>query len=217
MANKCTSQSIVEAFTHYILKNGEAPKSVYSFCDENNWKEQDFYAHFSSFFQVESEVYYQMYTQTEGLLKKEKAFKKFDAQNKLLTFYFTFFEVLTSNRSLVLTLISNHKNKLDSLNVLKKVRVHFKEMVRDLDIETMELPHQMLEKFKEKGIEEAAWGQLLLIWQFWMEDTSAKFEKTDVYIEKSVKAGFDLLQTPPLNSVIDLGKFLFKEKIQNNA
>ena len=46
-----------------------------------------------------------------------------------------------------------------------------------------------------------------------MDDTSASFEKTDVFIEKSVNTSFDVLQVTPLKSVIDLGKFLFKEKM----
>ncbi len=49
-----------------------------------------------------------------------------------------------------------------------------------------------------------------------MDDTSASFEKTDVFIEKSVRASFDLIDTTPLKSLVDLGKFLYKEKIHMN-
>ena len=51
----------------------------------------------------------------------------------------------------------------------------------------------------------------MLIMKFWMEDTSPAFEKTDVLIEKSVQAGFEMINTKPLESIIDLGKFLWKE------
>jgi hypothetical protein len=49
--------------------------------------------------------------------------------------------------------------------------------------------------------------------KFWLDDSSAAFEKTDLYIEKSVNASFDLLNTIPLESVLDFGKFLVKEKM----
>jgi hypothetical protein len=49
--------------------------------------------------------------------------------------------------------------------------------------------------------------------KFWLDDDSAAFEKTDIYIEKSVKASFELLNVAPLDSLIDFGKFIFKEKI----
>jgi hypothetical protein len=52
--------------------------------------------------------------------------------------------------------------------------------------------------------------------KFWLDDNSKGFEKTDIFIEKSVNASFDILDTTPLKSVIDFGKFLFKEKINPN-
>ena len=45
-----------------------------------------------------------------------------------------------------------------------------------------------------------------------MNDNSADFEQTDVAIEKSVKVIFDVFATKPLESVLDFGKFLFKER-----
>ena len=44
-----------------------------------------------------------------------------------------------------------------------------------------------------------------------VKDDSKDLEKTDLFIEKSVNASFDLIKTKPPESVIDLGKFLFKE------
>ena len=49
-----------------------------------------------------------------------------------------------------------------------------------------------------------------------MDDTSPAFEKTDIFIEKSVNTSFDVLNVVPLKSIIDFGKFIFKEKMQMN-
>ena len=46
-----------------------------------------------------------------------------------------------------------------------------------------------------------------------MEDASAGFEKTDVVIEKSVNTIFDVFENTPLDSILDFGKFLYKEKM----
>jgi len=59
---------------------------------------------------------------------------------------------------------------------------------------------------------EGAWIQFLFILKFWLEDTSKSFEKTDIIIEKSVNTVVDLLDTKPLESLLDLGKFLWKER-----
>jgi hypothetical protein len=53
----------------------------------------------------------------------------------------------------------------------------------------------------------------LITIKFWLDDTSAAFEKTDIFIEKAVNTSFDLVNIKPLESLIDLGKFLFKEKM----
>jgi hypothetical protein len=62
-----------------------------------------------------------------------------------------------------------------------------------------------------KAIQESAWVQFLFTLKFWMEDGSAALRKTDIYIEKSVKLSFDLMNIT-INSLIDFGKFIFKEK-----
>ena len=50
-----------------------------------------------------------------------------------------------------------------------------------------------------------------------MSDNSPGFEKTDVAIEKSVNAIFDIFETTPLESIIDFGKFLFKENFGSKS
>ena len=60
---------------------------------------------------------------------------------------------------------------------------------------------------------EGAWIQTLFLLKYWMDDNSAGFENTDIAIEKSVRAIFDVFDTQPLESVLDFGKFLWKEKM----
>ena len=48
---------------------------------------------------------------------------------------------------------------------------------------------------------------------YYSQNESKDFEKTDLFIEKSIAASFELTSTTPLKSVIDFGKFIFKEKI----
>ena len=52
---------------------------------------------------------------------------------------------------------------------------------------------------------------MVFILKYWKDDGSAGFEKTDMVIEKSVRAVFDVFETTPLESVVDFGKFLWKE------
>jgi hypothetical protein len=80
----------------------------------------------------------------------------------------------------------------------------------------LDVKQEQLEKIQDRSLKETAWFQLLITMKFWLDDTSTSFEKTDIFIEKSVNTTFDVLDVAPLKSVIDLGKFLFKEKFQMN-
>jgi ubiquinone biosynthesis protein COQ9 len=52
----------------------------------------------------------------------------------------------------------------------------------------------------------------LSIIDFWIKDDSKLFEKTDTLIEKSVNTTMDWMARTPLDSLFDLGKFLFQNR-----
>jgi len=56
--------------------------------------------------------------------------------------------------------------------------------------------------------------EILFTMKFWLDDTSEAFEKTDIFIEKSLNTGFELIDTKSLHNIIDLAKFLYKEKVK---
>ena len=208
-----SKQDILSMYMDYVLEHNQEPSSVYKFSKENNFEEALFYESFASFEAIKSSVFLAFFEHTMTLLAKSDEFADFDPKDKLLSFYYTFFEMLTANRSYVVYALKNEKNKLNVLKSLKELRSSFKNFVNGLGIEKLELKQERLEKFQDNAISESAWAQLLFTIKFWLEDTSASFEKTDVFIEKSVKASFDIMNITPIKSVLDLGKFLFKEKM----
>jgi len=137
-------------------------------------------------------------------------------RSKLLSFYFTFFELLTANRSYVLYALQQHKNQLKNVMLLADVRKKFKNYIGEITTDDFRIQIERFQEYQEKATTESLWIQFLLTLKFWMDDSSAGFEKTDIYIEKSVKAAFELMNITPIESLIDFGKFIFKEKIQKN-
>lgn len=211
-----TATDIVSHYMEYVLDHNEQPKSVYTFAKANNFEESLFYNHFGSFEAIEKQVFKAFFDNTISVLEKNDDYNVYDTRNKLLAFYFTFFENLTANRSYVVYALSKHKNSLKNLTVLSELKRHFSKYIDQLGIETLDIKQAQIEKFQTKAISESAWIQLLIIMKFWLEDNSQSFEKTDIFIEKSVNTSFDVLNIQPLKSVIDLGKFLFKEKMHMN-
>ena len=207
-----TNQDILGFYIDYFLENNKAPHSVYKFAKQYNFEEAEFYANFSSFEQIEKTFFTSLFQQTMGLLEKSEDFESYDARTKLLSFYFTYFEMLTANRSFTVTLLKEDKNKLKSLSKLTELRKHFKQFFDTLEIEKIDLKQEKLIEFQEKTMSEMAWFQFLFTLKFWIEDTSLSFEKTDIFIEKSVNTSFDLMDIAPLKSLIDFGKFMWQEK-----
>ena len=208
-----TKQNIVSYYMDYVLEHGEEPKSVYAFAKANNFDEEKFYKQFGSFKAVQNYVFQAFYDNTVNALHKSEDYLQFDARNKLLSFYFTFFENLTANRSYVLYALNKHKNKMKGLDVLSNLKKSFTSYIDQLDIETLDIKEERIDKFQKRALRESAWIQLLLTMKFWMDDSSAGFEKTDIYIEKSVNTSFDVLNIAPVKSLIDFGKFIFKERV----
>lgn len=208
-----TKNDLIEFYMDYVLEHNEQPKTVFAFAKQNNFEEAIFYRHFGSFQALEEGIFKAFFDNTHVILEKSEDYNSFDARNKLLTFYYTFFENLTANRSYVVYALEGHKDSLKKLKTLSALKKAFSDYIDDLGIETFDVENDRLEKLQKRSIKESAWFQLLVTIKFWLDDTSASFEKTDIFIEKSIKASFDLIDTTPIKSIIDLGKFLFKEKM----
>lgn len=212
--NKVISkEDSVSMYMDEVLEKGQKPKSVYHFAKENDFTEAEFYTFFGTLEGLEKEIFRLFFVNTVDLLHKNADYQEYDMKNKMLSFYFTFFEILTANRSYVLQSLKLDRNPLKNLVQLTALRESFKEYVAEILTDDYRLEVEKLQKFQEKGIQESAWLQLMMTIKFWMDDDSAAFEKTDIFIEKSVNASFELMNVAPLNHLIDFGKFLFKEKI----
>lgn len=96
---------------------------------------------------------------------------------------------------------------------LKGLRTHFKSFATDLIELDNSSKSSKFTQFQPSVFSEAAWVQLLFTIKFWMEDASPNFEKTDVLIEKSINTVFEVFDNTPVEQLIDLGKFLFKERM----
>jgi len=218
MAKKKTisEKDIISYYMKYVLEHNEQPKSVYKFSKENDFEEANFYEFFASFEAIQKHIFKAFFDNTITALNKSEDYQSFDARNKLLSFYFTFFEILTANRSYVVYALEQFKSSFKNLSHLSELKKSFTHYIDDLDIETLDIKQEQIDKIQRRALQESAWLQLVLTVKFWLEDTSASFEKTDIFIEKSVNTSFDVLNIAPLKSVIDLGKFLFKEKMHMN-
>lgn len=211
-----TKEDIYTFYMEFFLEEGEAPKTVYQLAKRYNFNETKFYEFFGNLKGIEKSIFESFFDQTIELLSNSEEYAEFNGRNKLLTFFYTFFEILTANRSYVLAILEKDKNSPQLLKKISSIKSKYIEFIETLEIERLDLKNAKIEKIMGRSLEESLWVQLILCLKFWLEDDSAGLEKTDIFIEKSVNTGFDLLNIQPLKSVLDLGKFLFHEKIHMN-
>jgi hypothetical protein len=211
-----TQDQLVSKYMETILEDGR-PSSVYSFAKKHQISEAEFYNFYGNFDALEGDIFTTFLQRSIELIEKSEEYGAFDTRNKLLTFYYTFFETLKANRSYVVTSLGSEKSNLETLKKLGSMRSVFKKYIGQLEWDLLDLKQERMNQIQNKAVAEGAWLQLLLTLKFWLDDSSAAFEKTDIFIEKSVHATFDLLAVKPLQSILDLGKFLVKEKIYNKA
>lgn len=215
-----SQQKILELYSNYVLRNNKKPLNVFTFCEDHEISETDFYFYYANFEKLESDYLRFFMEETLRLIAEEENYHQQNAKHKMLSFYYTFFEQLTMNRSLVIYLLESDKNNLQNVKKLLPLKKDFQLFIRSLDISEPMMENTTesmakIERLKNKGIEELYWGHFMATLKFWLDDTSSNFEKTDIFIEKSVDTSFEFLEVKPLKKLVDLGKFLFKE-VKNN-
>jgi hypothetical protein len=210
------SKKIAEQYITHILEHGKQPESVYMFCKTLKIKETDFYDEYNSFKQVEAQIWRDLLDESIKTAQKEDIYASYSAREKLLSVYFTHVEMLKSRRSYLLKVWDKMEKPLTLRKnaQLTEAQHLFYDFANELlieaqgskEIESRQIP------FIVQRYPEFFWKKYLFVIEFWMNDDSRHFEKTDTIIEKVVNTTFDWLGHSPIDSLIDLGKFLYQNK-----
>ena len=212
--NKISASEIITFYMDYVVEHKSKPDSVEDFAKIHQFDDVTFYEYFSSFKDVEKSIYNVLFENSLVILKQTPEYQNFSKKDKLLSLYYTFFENLALNQEYIKQSLNGLENQLKALSVFSLLRHSFTDFIDELNLETLNLNVDSIESIQKKTIRESAWIQLLFTMKFWLDDTSEAFEKTDIFIEKSINTSMELLDTKSLQNIIDFAKFLYKEKVQ---
>ncbi len=215
MAN---AEKIQNSYIDYVLTNGEEPKSVYNFAKQLKISEADFYKIYGSFDAIEKAVWEDLTIATIITIKEQEVWPQYTSREKMLSFFYGYIELLKTKRSFIIYTLKKHPKKITTPPVLTSAREIFESFAEDLINEGLDSGELADRKFFSKKYKDALWVQFAFIINFWMDDDSAGFEKTDEAIEKGINVSFDLFQRSPIDNLFEYGKFLtrngkFKEKM----
>ncbi|GAA3979844.1 hypothetical protein GCM10022246_34830 [Pedobacter ginsengiterrae] len=213
-----TAQQIRKAYLDYVLTNNEKPKSVYSFVKKLKITEAEFYQFYASFESIEKNIWFELTFETITKIKEQEVWFQYSSREKILSFFYSYVENLKNERSFIIYSLKNFKGKFSTPNVLAGVKPIFENFAEEIINDGLESGELAERKFLSKRYKDALWIQFAFILNFWVNDDSDGFEKTDEAIEKGINVTFDLFQHSPIDNLFEYGKFLsrngkFKESM----
>lgn len=214
-----TSQQIKNGYIDYVLTHDEQPKSVYSFVKKLKISEAEFYEFYASFESIEKLIWADITVETIATIKQQEVWEQYSSRDRMLSFFYSYVEVLKKQRSFIVYSLKQHASRFSAPTALSGVRPIFENFAEELINDGLETGELADRKFLTKKYKDALWIQFAFIVNFWTNDDSTGFEKTDEAIEKGINVTFDLFQRSPLDNLLEYGKFLsrngkFAEKMR---
>ncbi|AYL98850.1 TetR family transcriptional regulator C-terminal domain-containing protein [Mucilaginibacter celer] len=203
-----TIQSIQNAYIDYVLTEGEQPKSVYIFAKQNEMTEAEFYQFYGSFEAVEQGIWAELANKTLAEIRAQEVWGGYSAREKALSFFYGFFELLKGNRSFAVYSVKKQPKGFTTPKAFAPLKDIFEAFADDIMKEGIESTELSDRKYFSKKYKDALWIQFVFVLNFWINDSSANFEKTDEAIEKGINVTFDLFQRSPIDNLFEYGKFL---------
>lgn len=211
-----TREDLIDYYMDAVVAHQGRLFTIEDLAEKYNFESEHFEEYFESFEALNKAIFKVFIDNALEVIWQSADFDHFSKKDRLLSLYYTLFENLTLNRDFVLLTINSYGLNLSALPLLSEMKESFIAFIDSLQMETLSIT-ATLESFQKKSLQEGLWIQFLLTLKFWMSDHSSECEKTDIFIEKSINTGLELLNTQSLNNVIDLGKFLYNERIKTKG
>jgi hypothetical protein len=205
-----TIESIQNAYIDFVLTEGKQPNSVYLFAKQNGMTEAEFYQFFGSFDAIDQNIWTGFAEKTISEIKQQEVWATYTAREKALSFFYGFFELIKGSRSFAIYSLKKQTKGFITPRVFEGLKAVFENFCSDLIHEGIESNELSDRKHFTERYKDALWVQFVFVLNFWANDISAGFEKTDEAIEKGVNVTFDLFQRSPIDNLFEYGKFLVK-------
>ena len=206
-------QRIEAAYMHELKAEGRPPVSIFKLCQSLAISERDFFSEYASLEAVESHWWRGMVEQVIVAVESGPEWAQFTAKQRMLAFLFAFTTAALDHRSLLLLRLGQ-VSPMKSVPQWTALEQRYEAFAKDL------LMHGRQQgEIVSRGPISAVYPRALRLLlrsvvAFHLKDESAKFERTDAFIEKSVAVLFDLMGRQVLDSGFDLFRFLLPGALQ---
>lgn len=200
---------IIQAYKDLSVENGRFPVSILAVCTEAGVERPDFGRHYSNLAEVQEAIWQDYFLSTINAIEASEPYAEYMVREKLLAFYFTFFEELGDDRDFVVMFADQMGVWNYNPRCLTSLKPLFLAFVAEL-VEEGKMVEEVAERYVMGGDYPGwHWPQLLYLINFWMNDKSEAYARTDMAIEKAVNFGFDVMGRNVFDSAFDLARFMF--------
>ena len=159
----------------------------------------------------------QVYEQTVHICDQNPEYAQYAGREKMLAFVFTFLQQLGKERDTYAPFLAG-KHPLLLLNdatLRSSLKPDFDDYCGTLLFDATNTGEVQARPFIANYYKNILWTGLVFILNYWAKDRSPNQEQTDVFVEKTVHFMFDMLAPGPVDSGIDLVRFLIQLRKAN--
>lgn len=207
-----TKQSIKQAYKELALADKMLPLSLKLVGEKAGLSLAEVRDLYPGSLDIQREIWVDYLKETLETVEKSPEFAEYLVREKMLAFYFTFFELVGEDREF----LKLFKEKLgiwnynpEFLETFKPAFLEFVEMLIAEGSGNEEIAERMVLGNQYAGWH---WPQLLYLVNQWLNDETDAFAHTDQAIEKSVNLGFDIMGRNLFDSALDFLKFVVVRK-----
>ncbi|MEM6803164.1 MAG: TetR family transcriptional regulator C-terminal domain-containing protein [Bacteroidota bacterium] len=203
-------EKLQQAYLSYVEANNKRPESIHIFAKSLQLTEAEFYNLYGSWASLEADMFLGFMKKAIEILEASKEFAEFSIRERSLSFFYTWIGKMQEHRSFILFIHEQDATPLFGQGYLKEGKETFISFARKLikaGIENNEIADRWL---VTRTYRQALWVKATSIYNYWISDGSANFEKTDAFIEKLVNFFFDLIEPNALDSGFDFAKFVLQ-------
>lgn len=192
-------EKIIQAYTDLLLADMH-PITVHGVCAKAGIEEKDFYSAFSTIEEIPRRVWARLADGIKLELGRSEAYQKYGAREKVLAYYFTFFEKALPHRSFIEKTRCSHSATQTYRDTYKEFMA---EVVQD-GIAMDEIKERLSLSNQYPAV---LWELHKTLIEFWLRDTSEQFVDTERAIEVYSKVPLELMGHNVLDSLAETAKF----------
>jgi Tetracyclin repressor-like, C-terminal domain len=201
-------QRIIDGYRTMVI-TGEKPLNSFTLSTKLGITEKEFFSHFSAADDVGRRIWAGMAQEVIDSLNNSEEAKEYTALNKILAYYFTYFEVALAERSFIEATAHNQA-------LVRTYRDKFKEWLGDVIQEGIAMEEIVERLTLGSYYPNMLWQLHLRLLNYWLHDTSEHFVETEKAIEIYSKLPLELMQHNLLDSVLETVKFGFSQLKPDN-